>query len=113
MKNLLLRTGCNAVGVNNGGMKTIQAKKAWDSSNARCANTHSYRTRCACLEDSACKIAHFLFVKNVILQAKYLINTVFYWSQIWYVYGHKYMKCAILSAFTLHYLHLTYQLPQI
>jgi hypothetical protein len=27
MKNLLLRTGCNVVGVNNGGMKTVQATK--------------------------------------------------------------------------------------
>jgi hypothetical protein len=41
MKNLLLRTGCNAVGVNNGGMKTVQATKAWESSNATYANAHS------------------------------------------------------------------------
>jgi hypothetical protein len=40
VKNLLLRTGHNVVGVNNGGMKTVQAMKAWDSSNATYANAH-------------------------------------------------------------------------
>jgi hypothetical protein len=43
MKDLLLRTGCNVVGVNNDGMKTVQVTKAWDSSNVTYANAHSYR----------------------------------------------------------------------
>jgi hypothetical protein len=41
MKNLLLRTGCNVVGANNGAMKTVQATVTWDSSNATYANARS------------------------------------------------------------------------
>jgi hypothetical protein len=59
MKNLLLRAECNVVCINNGGMKTVQTTKTWNSSNERYAK--------------ACKIAHLLFIKNILLKTKYLI----------------------------------------
>jgi hypothetical protein len=79
--NCSLRTACNVVGVNNGGMKTVQATKAWDSSNARCANAHSYRTRCAFLEDNVCKSAHLLFVKKC-----YFAGKIFNFCNSFYVF---------------------------